>query len=49
MKIAAFIEEKTIIERILWYCDLWKDHKPRPPPASSMILNLIPEDSLFPI
>jgi len=42
MKIVAFIEEKAVVEKNLRPCDLWKDHKPRPPPASSMLLNLLP-------
>ena len=43
MRIVAFIEEEKVIEKILRHCDLWKDHKPRPPPpASSVFLNLIP-------
>jgi hypothetical protein len=32
MKIVAFIEEKMVIEQILRHCQLWKDHKPHPPP-----------------
>jgi hypothetical protein len=42
IRIVAFIEEKEVVEKILRHCDLWKDHKPRPPPASSMLLNLLP-------
>ncbi len=29
MKIIAFIEEKTLIEKILRHCDIWKNHKQR--------------------
>jgi hypothetical protein len=32
MRIVAFIEEKEVVEKILRHCDLWKDHKPHPPP-----------------
>ncbi len=42
MKIVAFIEENILIEKILRHCKIWQEPKPRPPPASSMILNLIP-------
>ena len=32
MRIVAFIEEKTLIEKILRHCRIWQDRKPRPPP-----------------
>jgi|WetSurMetagenome_2_1015567.scaffolds.fasta_scaffold67101_3 hypothetical protein len=42
MRIVAFIEDDVVIEKILRHCELWKDPKPRPPPAFTMPLNLIP-------
>ena len=32
MKIVAFIEEKTLIEKILRHCKIWQERKPHPPP-----------------
>jgi len=35
MKIVAFIEEASVIEKILRHCELWKEPPPHPPPAQS--------------
>ncbi len=34
MRIVAFIEEKTLIEKILRHYKIWQDRKPHPPPKS---------------
>ena len=32
MRIISFIEEETVIRKILKHCGLWKEQSPRPPP-----------------
>ena len=32
MHIISFIDEDDIIRRILKHCNLWKEHRERPPP-----------------
>jgi hypothetical protein len=32
MRIVAFIEEKTLIEKILLHCKIWQERNPHPPP-----------------
>jgi hypothetical protein len=34
MKIVGFIEEESVIEKILRHCKRWRDPPPRPPPAA---------------
>ena len=36
MKVVGFIEEETVIERILKHCGKWKVDIPRPPPRQSV-------------
>ena len=37
MKIVSFIEEKSVIEKILRHCKLWREYIPRPPPTKNCV------------
>jgi hypothetical protein len=47
MKIVAFIEEKTLIEKILRHCKIWQERKPHPPPKPppNQLLQPLPVES----
>ena len=32
MRTVSFIDEETVIRKILTHCGLWKEQAPRPPP-----------------
>jgi hypothetical protein len=35
MRVISFIEEESVIRKILKHCGLWKEQAPRPPPTAS--------------
>lgn len=43
MKVVSFIEEDTVIEKILRHCNLWKEEAARPPPANQLAENTVTE------
>jgi len=36
MKVVSFIEDDSVIERILKHCGKWKEAPPRPPPVRTI-------------
>ena len=38
MRIVSFIDEETVIRKILKHCGLWKEQSPRPPPEENLPL-----------
>jgi hypothetical protein len=47
MRIGAFVEEKEVVEMMLRHLDLWKDHKPHPPPKPPPNLQNYAKSALF--
>jgi hypothetical protein len=43
MKVVSFIEEDTVIEKILRHCNLWKEEAARPPPTNQLAENTVTE------